>query len=523
MALTLADAGIPAPRVAAATEVGPFSACIAYVPLQGRTLLEVGDAVTDHDLAAVWRLLGALRARRVAHRGLGPDVVMLVQTREALEVLETHEDTGADETQDNQLPAAREAGSSAPVVAGLRRGGGGDVAAADLALRIDAAQLLVSVGLVAGARRAVASALAELDDDVVSGALPLLQPIVFTTVTRSALREHKELLGQLRDEITRLRPQAQEADEVQLRRVTARGVLTVAGLGVAGYFILTQLAKVDVAQVVGQARWQWALATVVFAALTFAGASTVLAGAVTTRLRFVHTYMTQLSVAFSGLVAPAVIGNLALNTRYLQRSGVPPAVAAASVGVAQVAQFCSYVVLLLVSGVLAGTGPRASFTPPPGLVAAIPVVVIIVLGLVAVPRIRTAITTRFLPQVRAVVPQVLGVLQHPRKLVQLFGGALLLDISFVTSLVCATRAFGAEPPVAAVAVVYFAGAIIGSAVPTPGGLGGIEAALSAGLIAIGVDSGTAVSSVLLYRLATYWLPIPFGWVSLNRLTKIQAI
>jgi len=72
-------------------------------------------------------------------------------------------------------------------------------------------------------------------------------------------------------------------------------------------------------------------------------------------------------------------------------------------------------------------------------------------------------------------------------------------------------------------VVYFAGAIIGSAVPTPGGLGGIEAAMSAGLVAVGVDGGTAVSSVLLYRLATYWLPIPFGWLSLTRLQKLQAI
>ena len=44
-----------------------------------------------------------------------------------------------------------------------------------------------------------------------------------------------------------------------------------------------------------------------------------------------------------------------------------------------------------------------------------------------------------------------------------------------------------------------------------------------GLIAIGVDSGTAVSSVLLYRLATYWLPIPFGWLSLNHLQRIHAL
>ena len=88
---------------------------------------------------------------------------------------------------------------------------------------------------------------------------------------------------------------------------------------------------------------------------------------------------------------------------------------------------------------------------------------------------------------------------------------------------CATRAFGAEPSVASVAVVYFAGAIVGSAVPTPGGLGGIEAAMSFGLVQIGVDSAVAVPAVILYRLATYWLPIPFGWLSLNRLQKIHAL
>ena len=82
--------------------------------------------------------------------------------------------------------------------------------------------------------------------------------------------------------------------------------------------------------------------------------------------------MTQLAVAFSGLVAPAAVGNIALNTRYLQTSGLSPTIAGASVGVAQVAQFCSYFVLLVISGVLAGTGPAVSFSPSPVLVAAHP-------------------------------------------------------------------------------------------------------------------------------------------------------
>ena len=489
MGLTLAQARIPAPRPVAVCEVGPFSAVIAYVNPQGMTLAELGADLTDAQLAEVWSMAGTLQRRRVAHRGLAPDVVMIV-------------DDGR---------------------SGLRRVGVGDVAADDLTLRIDTAQLLTTVALSVGPDRSVTAAVAALGVDEVARALPLLQPVALTRSTRTALKDHKALLGQLRERILQLRPREEQAEPVELRRVTLRALVTVLGGGVAAYFLLTQLAQVNFSQVLGTAKWGWALATVGFAALTFAGASLALAGAVSTPLRFGRTYMTQLAVAFSGLVAPAAIGNIALNTRYLQKAGLKPAVAGASVGVEQVAQFCSYFVLLVLSGVLAGTGPRASFTPPPVLVAVIPIVVLMVLGLFAVPPVRRLITGRVFPQVRTAVPQVLGVLQHPSKLAQLIGGALLLDVSFVAAMVCATRAFGSDAPIAAVAVVYFAGAIIGSAVPTPGGLGGIEAAMSAGLIAIGLDGGTAVSSVLLYRIATYWLPIPFGWFSLNRLQKMQAI
>ncbi|HET7399359.1 MAG TPA: lysylphosphatidylglycerol synthase transmembrane domain-containing protein [Intrasporangium sp.] len=489
MGLALAQAAIPAPTPVAVSEVGPFSAVIAYVKPTGTTVAQLGRDLDDAQLAEIWRLLGTLRRRSIAHRGLAPDVVMI--------------------TADGR--------------AGLRRTGAGDIAANDLTLRIDTAQLLTTVALAVGADRAVTTAVAEVGEEAVVRALPLLQPLALTRSTREALEADKALLGALRERILLLRPSPDKVEPVELRRLSPRGVVTVVGGGIAAYLLLTQLAKVDLVRVVESAKWGWALATAGCAVLTFAGASIALRGSVNARLTFARTYMTQLAVAFSGLVAPAAIGNLALNTRYLQKAGVRPAVAAASVGLAQIAQFCSYFALLVTSGVLAGTGPQASFTPPPELVAAVPIVIVVVLALLAVPRVRHLVTARVLPQVRRVLPQVLSVLQHPRKLGQLLGGALLLDLSFVAALVCATRAFGAQAPVAAVAVVYFAGAIIGSAVPTPGGLGGIEAAMSAGLIAIGLDGGTAVSSVLLYRLATFWLPIPFGWVALNRLQKRHAI
>jgi uncharacterized membrane protein YbhN (UPF0104 family) len=469
-------------------EVGAFSAVIAYDQPEGTPITEVGPALTDTQLAAVFRLSETLHRRRVAHRALSPQNVLVDGDRVA-----------------------------------LARLGSGDVAADDISLRIDLAQLLTTVALAVGAERTVRAAIETLGEDAVLRAVPLLQAVALTPDTREALRERRGVLKDLRGRLVELRPSIEHVEPVQLRRVSARAVVTVIGGVVAAYFILTQLAQVDLSTVFRQADWRWVVGLVVFAAATFAGASVALAGASPIHLRFVRTYMTQLAVAFSGLVAPAAVGNIALNTRYLQTSGLTPTLAGASVGVAQVAQFCSYFVLLVISGVLAGTGPSVSFSPSPVLVAGILAVVIAVLGLLAVPRIRSLLTERVMPHVRSALPQVLETFQHPQRLLQLLGGALLLDTSFVGALVCATRALGEQPAVASVAVVYFAGAIIGSAVPTPGGLGGIEAAMSAGLIAVGVPSGAAVSAVILYRLATYWLPIPFGWGALNRLQKVGAI
>jgi uncharacterized membrane protein YbhN (UPF0104 family) len=54
---------------------------------------------------------------------------------------------------------------------------------------------------------------------------------------------------------------------------------------------------------------------------------------------------------------------------------------------------------------------------------------------------------------------------------------------------------------------------------TPDDLGAIEAALVAGLTGIGVPPGPAVSAVLTYRLATYWLPVIPGWAAWRLLQR----
>ena len=120
---------------------------------------------------------------------------------------------------------------------------------------------------------------------------------------------------------------------------------------------------------------------------------------------------------------------------------------------------------------------------------------------------------------REVIPRLVTVAQRPMKLVEGIGGIVLLNLAYIVVLIACVRAFDGDLNVAAIAFVYLAGATIGQAAPTPGGLGAVEAALAAGLTAAGLPGGIAVSSVLLFRLITFWIPTIPGYAAFNWLTK----
>jgi undecaprenyl-diphosphatase len=69
---------------------------------------------------------------------------------------------------------------------------------------------------------------------------------------------------------------------------------------------------------------------------------------------------------------------------------------------------------------------------------------------------------------------------------------------------------GIDLDLATVGVVLLAGTILATAAPTPGHLVAIEAVLIAGLVADGAPFTLAVPAVLLYRVATFWVPLAAG-------------
>jgi uncharacterized membrane protein YbhN (UPF0104 family) len=78
------------------------------------------------------------------------------------------------------------------------------------------------------------------------------------------------------------------------------------------------------------------------------------------------------------------------------------------------------------------------------------------------------------------------------------------------ALLCALRAVGAEPQPSLVLLAYTEAKLLGLIPFTPGGLGFVEAGLVGTLSLAGVSGSDAASAAFLYRLVSFWLPIPAG-------------
>jgi undecaprenyl-diphosphatase len=109
------------------------------------------------------------------------------------------------------------------------------------------------------------------------------------------------------------------------------------------------------------------------------------------------------------------------------------------------------------------------------------------------------------------------------KLAELVGGAVGVTAGNLLALVFAVEALGGGPSIATIGFVYLTAAVVSSAAPTPGGLGAVEATLVAGLHGTGMASSSALGAVLLFRLATFWLPILPGLVAFRRLQRADLI
>ncbi|WP_104531113.1 lysylphosphatidylglycerol synthase transmembrane domain-containing protein [Streptomyces specialis] len=537
-------AGANAPKLIATSELGPDAVMLVYEHTGGRRLDSLpDDEITDELMETAWGQVAALQSRRIAHRRLGGGSLLVDR-------------------------------DGTVYLTDLR---GGEIAAGDLSLRMDVAQLLTTFGLRVGAERAVAAAVSVLGPDAVADSLPLLQPIALSRDSRAALRQlareraqrerqavldatrayreargslpedadrrtvkaakqaekqvmeaalenarEPDLLSLIRSQVLLIRPQA-AIEPARIERIRPRTLISLVAAAFAMYALTSQLITVDFEQVWADANWGWVLVAAGFSALTYFAAALSLLGFVPEKVSYPRTVVAQVAGSFVKLVAPAAIGGVALNARYLQRQGLRPGHAVASVGASQLFGLGSHIVLLLSFGYLTGTEHTPTLSPSRTVIAGLLTAAVGVLIVTAVPSLRKAISERVRALFAGVVPRMLDVIQQPRKLLSGIGGMLLMTLAFVMCLDASLRAFGEEVNYATIAVVFLAGNALGSAAPTPGGIGAIEFTLSAGLTAFGVPTPAALGAVLLFRLMTFWLPVLPGWLAFSHLTRRNQI
>ncbi|MFE9448106.1 YbhN family protein [Streptomyces sp. NPDC006739] len=309
------------------------------------------------------------------------------------------------------------------------------------------------------------------------------------------------------------------------RRVPVRQVLCLVPL------LLVTVAAVRnrsvLAEGFGQLRtasWPWLLAACGATCLTWVAAAVTRQGAVVQPLPKRRLLATQFAAGAANHLLPTGLGAGAVNLRFMTVCGVPLARSSAALALYMLAE-CVGRLALLAALLIAFPGALSPGGLLPGgaaawlLLGAAGLLVGAVAALALVRRLRTAVSS-FL---RAALGEARAVHTRPARALALWGGSLAFPALQAAGLVAVGRAMDLPVPPAHIALAYLAATAAVALVPTPGGLGSVEAALIVALVAAGGPAAVATAVVLAYRIITVWLPLLPGALTLGALVRWKVI
>jgi uncharacterized membrane protein YbhN (UPF0104 family) len=492
VALMAERAGVAVPAIRQVIKAGDGSALLAMDRVDGSSLdLIPAQRVSDAVIRELWTQVDMLHRARIAHRSLRAANVVIDGAVRPWIVDFSFSELGATHRQ----------------------------------MALDVAELLASLAVITGAGRAVTGAAAVIGRDGVAAAVPLLQPLALSAGTRRAIARQDGLLTKTRAAAAAAGGR-EDQELARIQRVRPRTLLAIAAAAGAFYFLLPKLAQVGSSwQAVQSADWAWLPLIIALSAVTYLASAVALIGAVVPPIRFWPTVLAQAASSFVNRVSPANVGGMALNARFLQKSGVDTSAGVAAVGVNSLAGAVAHLVLMVVFFTWAGRGLGKAFKLPSGSkLLLILAIVAAVVGIVLATRPgRRFAVGKLIPGLRSAAASLRRVAQNPGKMTMLFGGSALITLAYIGALAASVQAFGGGPGIVLIGAVYLGAAALAAAAPSPGGLGAIEAALIAGLTGVGMAAGPAFSAVLLYRLATYWLPIVPGWLAWRALLRREYV
>ena len=224
-----------------------------------------------------------------------------------------------------------------------------------------------------------------------------------------------------------------------------------------------------------------------------------------------------LATTAANAVTPAGIGGNLMMLRIHRKSGLSAEQAAAAAGLrTAVGALCATTITAITASTVGMQQMPSSDTR---LKLAVLFVAAVGLATVFMHKTRRRVVEsagRFASAVWAVVRQ-------PRCAISLVVGCVGVTFAQLLTLQGAVHAVGGHIAVSELLVTLLGSAAARSAVPSPGGVGPIEAALVAGLTALGMHWETAITAVAVYRTAGHWLPVLAGVISLGQLRRRHLI
>ncbi|WP_108718807.1 lysylphosphatidylglycerol synthase domain-containing protein [Miniimonas sp. S16] len=445
--------------------------------------------LTDEVLDRIWAQVRAAHAAGLAHRNLDDQAILLDADDEVL-------------------------------LTGWTQG---EVSSPELARRLDLAHLLALLALRVGAERAMASAARTLTREDLIAIAPILQPVALPERTRAEARKNKKVLAEVQEILVGVIPTVADVQPMQMRRFSVRTIVTVTVAAVAGWLVLTSFNLQQMVEYVQEANPAWLAAAFVLGLLTYVGSAMGLVAFAPVRLSLWRTSLVQIAASVVALVAPAGVGPAAMNLRFLQKNRLDTPMAVATVALVQVSQFVTTILLLIGIALVTGSSGALDTLPSGAVVIGVSAIAAAVGVGLLLPRVRTWVFAKIRPTLQQIWPRLVWVVGQPGRLLMGLGGNLVMTVGYIAAFGCTLAAFGESIPLTSLAIVYLAGNAAGSAVPTPGGIGTVELALSSGLRAAGVGAAAALASAFVFRLLTFWIRVPLGWLALRWLQKRNLV
>lgn len=487
----IAATGVRVPEVELVREIEPDSIFIALENLSGSSFAEINSRKIQITSSQIEKFLTDVKTMHdadIAHRSLSAENIYVTQSGDI-------------------------------AITGVHSG---TVAATDLQQRVDLAEALVTAARSSSILETVQVAKKLFSTKELIRTIPAIQSVAMSRKTRQYLRSNKELLKDLRKALGELAPSS-DLQPISFQRIKWKNILLASASVVALYVLVPQFSQINPQELLATAEWKWAGIALIASALTYFASTALLLSFISVPVNRFRALQAQLAASFATLVTPPTLGSVAVNIRFLNRAGVSGPAAATAVGVSQVVIFFIHVLLLVVFGVVAGTQTDFSFRPSRiTLVIFVVIFALLILGF-SINQVRNWILNKTRPIFSQAGPTLAIIAQQPQRLLLSVLSSISLNFAYIVAFYSSLNAFGSEISFATAAFVYLAGATLGQAAPTPGGIGAVEAALVAGLTASGIPSGTALSGVLLYRVVTFWLPVLPGWYAFANLQSKNAL